>query len=307
LWLACNLAGKLSSGTTKEEAILPIKSSISGARGNSSGESVVMERLRQRDLKASLSYLRQLYAQRDLESFKNHVLKTITTVVPSEFTTYNELDLRTSKNIWEWEPTPSDFPELTKIFARYMGENPCLDYFQRTSDGRATKISDFLTQRELRKLGYYNEYLRRAGIEHRMSIVFPKAPSSVVALALGRSGKDFSERDRLLLDLLRPHLMQAYDNAAALARIRREGSAHPSPMKDVLLSRESLKLLGLTNRETEILVGIAQGRTNKQIAANLYVSPFTIKTHLQHVYRKLGAESRTEALARALKLLDPLE
>jgi DNA-binding CsgD family transcriptional regulator len=266
-----------------------------------------MERLRQRDLKASLSYLRQLYAQRDLESFKNHVLKTITTVVPSEFTTYNELDLRTSKNIWEWEPTPSDLPELTKIFARYMGENPCLDYFQRTSDGRATKISDFLTQRELRKLGYYNEYLRRAGIEHRMSIVFPKAPSSVVALALGRSGKDFSERDRLLLDLLRPHLMQAYDNAAALARIRREGSAHPSPMKDVLLSRESLKLLGLTNRETEILVGIAQGRTNKQIAANLYVSPFTIKTHLQHVYRKLGAESRTEALARALKLLDPLE
>lgn len=261
-----------------------------------------MERLRQRDLEASLSYLRELYAQRDPESFKRHVLETITNLIPSELTTYNELDLQTSKNVWEWEPTPSDFAELTESFALYMDENPCIAYYRRTGDGRATKISDFLTQRELRKLGYYNEYLRRVGLEHRMSIVLPKPPHSVIALAFGR-GKDFSERDRLVLDLLRPHLTQAYDNAAALARIRQE-SAHLNQTKDVLLTRESFERLGLTNREAEILLGIAQGKTNKQIAASLYVSPFTIKTHLQHVYRKLGVESRTEALARALEIID---
>lgn len=261
-----------------------------------------MERLRQRDLEASLSYLRELYARRDPESFKRHVLETITDLVPSELTTYNELDLRTSKNVWEWEPTPSDFAELTESFAIYMDENPCIAYYRRTGDGRATKISDFLTQRELRKLGYYNEYLRKVGLEHRMSIVLPKPPHSVIALALGR-GKDFSERDRLVLDLLRPHLAQAYDNAAALARIRQE-SVHSSQTKGVLLTRESFERLGLTNREAEILLGVAQGKTNKQIAASLYVSPFTVKTHLQHVYRKLGVESRTEALARVLDLLD---
>jgi DNA-binding NarL/FixJ family response regulator len=139
-----------------------------------------------------------------------------------------------------------------------------------------------------------------------MSIVLPKSPHSVIALALGRSGKDFSERDRRTLDLLRPHLTQAYDNAAALARIRQLELAYPNPMKDTLLSRESLELLGLTNREAEILLGIAQGKTNKQIATSLYVSPLTVKTHLQHVYRKLGVESRTEALARALEFLDLL-
>ncbi len=118
-----------------------------------------MERLAQRDLEASLSYLHDLYARRDPESLKRHVLETITTLIPSEFTTYNELDLRTSQNVWEWEPTPAGFAGLTEIFALYMDENPCVAYYRRTGDGRTTKISDFLTQRELRRLGYYNEYL----------------------------------------------------------------------------------------------------------------------------------------------------
>ncbi len=265
----------------------------------------VVERLGERDLEASLSYLRGLYARRDPEGFKQHVLETIPNLVPSELTTYNEMDLRTSENVWRWEPVPSDFAELTEIFANCMDENPCVAYYRRTGDGRATKISDFLTQRELRKLGYYDEYLRRVGLEHRMSIVIPKPPHSVIALALGRSGKDFSERDRLLLDLLRPHLTQAYDNAAAPPLIREE-SARPNQTKDVLLSRGSLELLGLTDREADILLGIARGKTNKQIATSLYVSPLTVKTHLQHVYRKLGVASRTEALARALEMLDLL-
>ena len=68
----------------------------------------------------------------------------------------------------------------------------------------------------------------------------------------------------------------------------------------IALSAESLKSLGLTNRETEILLGIARGKTNKAIAEDLYVSPLTVKTHLQRLYCKLGVESRAEALSRAL-------
>lgn len=256
----------------------------------------MIERLGWRDLEATLSYLRGLYSQRDPGSFKRHLLETIAALVPSEMTTYNELDLRTSKNVWEWEPVPSDFAELTEVFSLYMDENPCVAYYRRTGDGRATKFSDFLTQRELRGLGYYSEYLWRVGLEHRMSIVIPKPPHSVIALALGRSGRDFSERDRLVLDLLRPHLTQARDNAEALARsTQTEGS---------ILSRKSFERLGLTAREADVFASIARGKTNGQIAAELHVSPLTVKTHLQNIYRKLGAGSRTEALARVLESLD---
>lgn len=76
--------------------------------------------------------------------------------------------------------------------------------------------------------------------------------------------------------------------------------------QSIPLSTESLESLGLTNREAELLLGIAQGQTNKQLAENLSISPLTLKTHMQRLYRKLGVKSRAEALSRALGLLELL-
>ena len=53
--------------------------------------------------------------------------------------------------------------------------------------------------------------------------------------------------------------------------------------------------LGLTGREREILGHVAAGRSNKQIAAELWLSEQTIKYHLTNLYRKIGVGSRTEA------------
>jgi LuxR family transcriptional regulator, maltose regulon positive regulatory protein len=61
----------------------------------------------------------------------------------------------------------------------------------------------------------------------------------------------------------------------------------------------------LSERELEVLALIAAGKSNRQISSDLFVSVGTVKTHLNNVYRKLDAHSRTQALARAreLKLL----
>ena len=53
--------------------------------------------------------------------------------------------------------------------------------------------------------------------------------------------------------------------------------------------------LGLTAREREILGHVAAGRSNKQIAGELWLSEQTIKYHLTNLYRKIGVSSRTEA------------
>jgi LuxR family transcriptional regulator, maltose regulon positive regulatory protein len=62
----------------------------------------------------------------------------------------------------------------------------------------------------------------------------------------------------------------------------------------------------LTERELQILRLLAAGRSNAEMAAELFVEQSTVKTHLVHLYRKLGAHSRTQtvARARALGLLD---
>ena len=75
---------------------------------------------------------------------------------------------------------------------------------------------------------------------------------------------------------------------------------HDSPAMEErvsMLSDQSLERFGLTPREVEILHLVAQGKTNKEIAADLYISPLTVRTHLEHIYEKLGVGSRTEAAA----------
>jgi DNA-binding NarL/FixJ family response regulator len=55
----------------------------------------------------------------------------------------------------------------------------------------------------------------------------------------------------------------------------------------------------LTPRETEILVALAEGRTNKQMAQEFWLSAQTVKYHLTNIYRKLSVGSRTEAVHQA--------
>lgn len=59
---------------------------------------------------------------------------------------------------------------------------------------------------------------------------------------------------------------------------------------------------GLTDRERDVLVLLAGGRSNKTLARELGLSVSTVKTHLHNAFRKLGARSRTHALARAREL-----
>ena len=57
----------------------------------------------------------------------------------------------------------------------------------------------------------------------------------------------------------------------------------------------------LTGREIEILQLLALGHTNRDIAGQLFISPDTVKTHLEHIFEKLGASDRTAAVAEALR------
>ena len=64
----------------------------------------------------------------------------------------------------------------------------------------------------------------------------------------------------------------------------------------------------LSDRETEVLALVADGRTNSQIAGELYLSVGTVKAHVHHIFGKLLVRNRSQAVARAreLHLLDEL-
>ncbi len=58
----------------------------------------------------------------------------------------------------------------------------------------------------------------------------------------------------------------------------------------------------LTARESEVLALIAQGISNQEIAAQLFIEVSTVKSYVNRIFRKLGVESRTQAVAEARKL-----
>lgn len=136
------------------------------------------------------------------------------------------------------------------------------------------RIADVVSHRTFRRSSFYALIAKPSGIEHELKLWLPSPPGHARFLELARGpGPDFVERDHRLLSLLRPHL--------ATLRARWEWRA---------------RVDCLTERELEVLQLVAQGFTNREIAARLYISPATVRTHMEHVFAKLGVRSRTAAV-----------
>jgi len=94
--------------------------------------------------------------------------------------------------------------------------------------------------------------------------------------------------------------------AAIEAAARGEGYLHSSVTRDFLervgpMANRSLEAERLTEREHSVLVLLADGRSTRQIAEELLVGEETVKTHLAHIYQKLGVGDRVQAVALALR------
>lgn len=75
-----------------------------------------------------------------------------------------------------------------------------------------------------------------------------------------------------------------------------------APAGEFSVNDRARESLGISDREFEVLELLAAGRSNKEIAAELSVSPNTVKTHVARLYGKLEASRRTEAILRAREL-----
>jgi HD-GYP domain-containing protein (c-di-GMP phosphodiesterase class II) len=99
----------------------------------------------------------------------------------------------------------------------------------------------------------------------------------------------------------------AQDAAAELRAEVRAGRLDGSAVDAVLAAaghrvpRRKTAVAGLTAREVEVLILLARGMSNKQIAAKLVITPKTAGNHVEHIYAKIGASSRAAAAMFALQ------
>ncbi|MGN6412728.1 response regulator [Flexivirga sp.] len=92
------------------------------------------------------------------------------------------------------------------------------------------------------------------------------------------------------------------DLVEAVHRAARGETVLAPVVADRLLARLRNPLRKLSARELEVLRQVSHGRSNREVAKALFLSEATVKTHLVHVFEKLGVDSRTGAVARAREL-----
>ncbi|MEP6812761.1 MAG: response regulator transcription factor [Actinomycetota bacterium] len=90
------------------------------------------------------------------------------------------------------------------------------------------------------------------------------------------------------------YLVKPFDPDELIARLRRSLRSRPNGTA-VATNGLDDRTSDLTPREREVLSLLAGGRTSRQIARELVISPRTVGTHVQHILTKLGVENRTQA------------
>jgi DNA-binding CsgD family transcriptional regulator len=236
--------------------------------------------------------LAELYAPvtaLDGRGYAARVVDVVSTLISVDSCSYNYIGAGPSLLAWVIEPADViAFPGAVESLQRHLPEHPVLVHERATGDGRARRISDFLSDRQFRSLGLYHDFYRLCGVEYQAALGVPAAGGGLIGIALNRQRHDFSTEDLELLDLLRIHVKQAADIALVTQPESAESPASPDSGGSPLL----------TPRQARILQLVADGQSDRGIARALGISTRTVQAHLQHTYRALDVTCRTEAVAR---------
>lgn len=227
-----------------------------------------------RTLRAALGLLGAMNESAlDKRVFAQLGVEQLPQLVASEFTTLSICHLASGRREVFGLPAGALSEQDRAAFDRHFHEHPLVRYHAYQGGRGTQRISDSLPIEQFRRSALYNDYYRRIRIDHAMALPIYVRDGVLVSFVLNRTRRNFTDRERALLDVLRPHLARVYQ------RLNRLG--------------------GLTAREAEVLRWVAAGKSDAQIAAILHISARTVQKHLQHSYEKLGVESRTAAAMRA--------
>lgn len=164
-------------------------------------------------------------------------------------------------------------------------------------------LHPYLTGRILARVGGLKA-VREVAVNHHERLDGSGYPN-------GLRGEDLSVRDRILAAAEsyccstepRPH-RDVFDGAAAAERLRGEaarGRLDGDAVEAVLEaaghrpSRRAARPAGLTRREAEVLLHVARGLSNREIASALWISEKTVRNHVEHIYAKIGVSNRIGA------------
>ena len=347
-------------------------------------------KLEEKDLRLLLTALIGLNSDFDPKTLPSRALSFLESIVSSDCSSFDFFTSDNSYDTTAWTDRPDiSTPENMSVFAEYVHEHELIPIALAKRDGMAMKMTDVLSQERFERTGLFNEFYRLHGLNRQIGLALPVSHDLTVSCVATKGGKDFTERDRAMMSLAAPQVLNAMRNAIAYGRMEKAlesgGSGivaldsngrlvfandliteliaayFPHDVKDAkglpetvtrwmgkrslesefdvpiqpfviegrsgvlkirlminTLSREhnlifeekrlprldqSFQSVDLTKREAEILFWITNGKTNAVIAEICNISMRTVHKHVEHIYQKLGVETRTAAMLRGLEVM----
>jgi DNA-binding CsgD family transcriptional regulator len=251
--------------------------------------------LRAGDWRAALGFVNDVAsALNDEDGFVRSAAPGLKRLVASELTTLSICHLVSGRRTVHGDAAGSIGPAERECFDHHFREHPLVQVHGERLHPHVHRINDSMPLSAFRRTPLYADYYQRIGIDHVLALPVHQSNGWLVSWVLNRRGRDFSDREAALLDQVRAPLARLFEQtgwSSRAAAARRD----PEPGAPALLA-----LLPLTPREREVLQWVAAGKTDRDVAAIVGSSVRTVHKHLQHIYAKLGVETRTAAVMRAL-------
>jgi DNA-binding CsgD family transcriptional regulator len=194
----------------------------------------VMPWLADTDVGAAHGFARALLEARTVSELQRRALLGLAKLVPADVFTWDHVALDTGAVRHEAIPAEAEPPGA---FAAVVGDAPghpllAAHAIQRRA---ALRLSEAVEPRSVTHTELYGDLLHPSGVEYSIAIAARAERREMIVAGLGRTERQFSERDRDLLDLVRPALEHALRDTQARERLVRALAANPPPRTAVVL------------------------------------------------------------------------
>lgn len=186
-------------------------------------------------------------------------------------------------------------PDNLKLYRQYYQFHDPIT-FKLQPYRRAVSVNEVISQKDLVETEFFNDFLHKDGLYYGINIyVYDKGDRNIGDFRIWRSRgrENFGHRELRILDMIAPHFRNAMRNIHL--------SKHCVPTVDLDDIRRDLSdRFDLTPRELHVACTLLEGDPDRVISERLHISQATLRSHIQHLFEKLGVNSRAEFLSSVL-------
>nr|WP_302600157.1 LuxR C-terminal-related transcriptional regulator [uncultured Cellulosilyticum sp.] len=232
----------------------------------------------------------QIHSQNDFYVMKTNFLSLLSHLIPNTYASILMANLEESNNLL-CDPlcVPTSFTDVEKL---YLGleEDDSTRWMMLSKQSMIVRESDLIPESIRVETNIYKKCYAPFGLHYslQLHLVYKDTFLGVISLYRTKEQGDFSDDEMFLLNAFEPHLSLRFYN-----ELFKDTKSENTTSQNIL---DLIQQYHLTPRESEVLELVFNELDNTQIAAQLCISHFTLKKHIQNLYNKLGVSSRWDLL-----------